>query len=175
MHQAIVSFLAANPEAVYALCACVLWPLLTGMLSLGRGWLDAHVPTLAKALRASGFDLLGFLRVVVPGAPRSKAPPSSLVLCLVLALVGCTPAERGAAAGVSQVAVPICSAGMAIAAAPELVPICAAIPEIEAAIAALFADHPAAGRLPKWEELTPDQRAQVHRVIVQTRAFGGQK
>jgi hypothetical protein len=89
----------------------------------------------------------------LPPPAKPKGPPGELArvawaLGLLFAFVAisfcqaaCTPGERKTAADVTKAAVPICEEGLVLAAAPELAPMCAALPEIEAAIAELVAEH----------------------------------
>lgn len=57
---------------------------------------------------------------------------------------GCTPAERAEAATAARASVPACEAGLTLLAdAPELAPLCATVPEIEAAVAELIAEYQA--------------------------------
>jgi hypothetical protein len=53
----------------------------------------------------------------------------------------CTAGERQTAADITKAAVPLCEEGLVLAAAPELAPICVALPEVEAVIAELVGQH----------------------------------
>jgi hypothetical protein len=82
----------------------------------------------------------------LPPTPRNAAPapPPLPVLLALLVLGACTPSERVDAATAARAAVPACEATLTLLAdAPELAPLCAAAPEVEAAVAELIAEYQA--------------------------------
>lgn len=70
MKAALLTFLAAHPAALGALLSCVVWPAITGGLSLFQVWMVAKHPRAWAVLKAAGLDLPGFVRAL--RAPKGK-------------------------------------------------------------------------------------------------------
>ncbi len=71
--EAVWQWFAANPM-VWPL---VIWPALTGVLSLLQDQIKANAPGVWTFMQTSGLDLLGLLRMVakqkkLPTPPESK-------------------------------------------------------------------------------------------------------
>ena len=82
--EQVFAFADAHPELAAVLITSVIWPLLTGMLSLGYHKLEDSYPTAIAYLRAAGFDLprtLAAIRAAWP--PRLPPPPPAMILLLV--------------------------------------------------------------------------------------------
>jgi hypothetical protein len=126
-----------------------------------------------------------------PPTPKSpRAAPSDLPRIAMLFAVGigwliagaiwigCTVAERKTAADVAAAAVPLCEEGLVLAAAPELAPLCAALPEVEAIIAELVSEHGSTTASDAGMRAAAPWRpsmAEVHRRIAAKRAKDGGK
>lgn len=66
-----LQYLYDHPELV-----AVIWPVLTGLLSLVYRALSTRYPVVVEVLRASGLDLPGVLRALRAAASRPPAPPA---------------------------------------------------------------------------------------------------
>lgn len=66
----ILEWLAANPGLVTVFTAAIGWPFLSAVGNLWQDWLAQKSPRLAAALKASGFDPLGFARAALGKAPK---------------------------------------------------------------------------------------------------------
>lgn len=45
--------------------ALLLWPIVTGLLSFGLGWLEKRFPTFAAVVKASGLDAAGLVKLLM--------------------------------------------------------------------------------------------------------------
>ncbi len=132
------------------------------------GVLGGIVPSIV-----AGADPLDALNHVIVGtafgalAGHAAAAPLTVppLPLLCLALLACTPSERATAATVAQGTEVACEEGLRyLAGAPELAPLCATIPEVEAAVAELVAEHQAAPDAgPAYEPPVAEVHRRVHR------------
>lgn len=122
-----------------------------------------HVAMLSIAGLAAG-GLAPGPRETAPPTPRTPREPPALPILVIFAIgaavIACTPGERKAADSAAKAAVPACMAGMLIAEAPELEPLCAELPEIVDAVAELV------------HEGQPATRSAVHRRVLARRQGG---
>ena len=82
-------FVDTHPELAAVLVTSVVWPAITGLLSLGYHRLEVRYPTAVAYLRAAGLDLPRTLSAIRAAWPkRLPPPPPASVLLLVLALGG---------------------------------------------------------------------------------------
>jgi hypothetical protein len=91
------------PQLAVLVVTLIVWPTITGLMSLGYARLEARFPALVELLRASGLDLPRATQALRAAWPKRLPPPPPgplLLLCIVF-LVGCAgqfdPAEAAKA------------------------------------------------------------------------------
>lgn len=57
--ETIKQFAADNPELVGILASTVVWPVVTGLISMAQGFLSEKFPRAWAVMQASGLDLPG--------------------------------------------------------------------------------------------------------------------
>ena len=68
--QSVMQYIYDHPEAV-----AIIWPIITGLLSLAFGALSKRFPVVVAILRASGLDLPALGRAIRKRLEPPPAPP----------------------------------------------------------------------------------------------------
>lgn len=84
------------PQLAALVVTVVVWPTITGLLSLAYSRLEARYPVLVATLRASGLDLPRTLEAIRAAWPKRlpKPPGPGMLLALTLVLCGCGAQEQ---------------------------------------------------------------------------------
>ncbi len=77
------------PQLAVLVVTLIVWPTITGLMSLGYARLEARFPALVELLRASGLDLPRATKALRAVWPKRLPPPPPSMLILVLVLFGC--------------------------------------------------------------------------------------
>jgi hypothetical protein len=86
--EQIFAFADAHPELAAVLVTSVVWPLLTGLLSLGYHALEDRYPVAVAYLRAAGLDLPRTLAAIRAAWPKRLPPPPPALILLLVTLGG---------------------------------------------------------------------------------------
>lgn len=100
MLEKILLFADSHPELAAVLVTSVVWPMITGLLSLGYHKAEDRFPVAIAYLRAAGLDLPRALVAIRAAWPKRLPPPPPTVVLLlvtlgggVLGLYGCSGAQ----------------------------------------------------------------------------------
>ena len=86
--EQILAFADAHPELAAVIVTSVVWPLLTGLLSLGYHALEERYPVAVAYLRAAGLDLPRTLAAIRAAWPKRLPPPPPALILLLVTLGG---------------------------------------------------------------------------------------
>ena len=163
MGSQIESFLAwgdAHPQLFAVLITTIVWPTITGLVSLAQDWIKARAPRLWDFLQRTGFDALGTIRAHwpkrLPPPPSSKGPgdaPPGGTAKQAAELMKRTALEWGMVLSLVVGSVALTGCAALSAALPEIVSVITKVADasiildqIKAFVDSYFAAHPDAGK-----------------------------